>query len=126
MTKIKLYDTTLRDGTQREGISLTIEDKLRIARRLDAFGVAFIEAGFPGFTIDTWHGLVAPAATPKPIIDRLAREVAGVVTDPKIVGHLAGDGYEALGNTPDAFAAMITADVALWAEAVKLVGVGKK
>jgi 2-isopropylmalate synthase len=45
---IQIYDTTLRDGTQREGISLSCEDKLRIARRLDALGVAFIEGGWPG------------------------------------------------------------------------------
>ncbi|MGC3999492.1 MAG: citramalate synthase [Anaeromyxobacter sp.] len=45
---IQLYDTTLRDGTQREGISLSVEDKLRIARRLDELGVAFIEGGWPG------------------------------------------------------------------------------
>jgi 2-isopropylmalate synthase len=45
---IQLYDTTLRDGTQREGISLSVEDKLRIARRLDDLGVAFIEGGWPG------------------------------------------------------------------------------
>jgi 2-isopropylmalate synthase len=45
---IQIYDTTLRDGTQREGISLSVEDKLRIARRLDALGVAFIEGGWPG------------------------------------------------------------------------------
>ncbi len=45
---VQLYDTTLRDGTQREGISLSCEDKLRIARRLDALGVAFIEGGWPG------------------------------------------------------------------------------
>jgi 2-isopropylmalate synthase len=45
---IQIYDTTLRDGTQREGISLSCDDKLRIARRLDALGVAFIEGGWPG------------------------------------------------------------------------------
>jgi 2-isopropylmalate synthase len=45
---IQIYDTTLRDGTQREGISLSCEDKLRIARRLDDLGVAFIEGGWPG------------------------------------------------------------------------------
>ncbi|MEH2138343.1 citramalate synthase [Nostoc sp.] len=43
-----LYDTTLRDGTQREGLSVSIEDKLRIARRLDQLGVPFIEGGWPG------------------------------------------------------------------------------
>ena len=46
--RIDLYDTTLRDGAQREGISLSCGDKLRIARRLDELGVAFIEGGWPG------------------------------------------------------------------------------
>jgi 2-isopropylmalate synthase len=46
--KVRIYDTSLRDGTQREGISLTVQDKVRIARRLDAFGVSFIEGGWPG------------------------------------------------------------------------------
>ena len=48
MTMIQIYDTTLRDGTQREGISLSCDDKLRIARKLDDLGVAFIEGGWPG------------------------------------------------------------------------------
>jgi 2-isopropylmalate synthase len=46
--KLVIYDTTLRDGTQREGISLSCDDKLRIAQRLDALGVAYIEGGWPG------------------------------------------------------------------------------
>lgn len=46
--KIEIYDTTLRDGTQGEGISLSCEDKLRITERLDAFGVDYIEGGWPG------------------------------------------------------------------------------
>ena len=45
---IQIYDTTLRDGTQREGISLSCDDKLRVARRLDELGVTFIEGGWPG------------------------------------------------------------------------------
>ncbi|WP_066379991.1 MULTISPECIES: citramalate synthase [unclassified Anabaena] len=45
---IWLYDTTLRDGTQREGLSVSIEDKLRIAHRLDDLGIPFIEGGWPG------------------------------------------------------------------------------
>jgi len=48
MSEIQLYDTTLRDGTQREGISLSVDDKLRIARRLDELGMAFVEGGWPG------------------------------------------------------------------------------
>lgn len=45
---VAIYDTTLRDGTQREGISLAVSDKLRIAEQLDALGVAYIEGGWPG------------------------------------------------------------------------------
>ena len=45
---VTLYDTTLRDGTQREGMSLSVEDKLRIVAKLDALGIGYIEGGFPG------------------------------------------------------------------------------
>ena len=45
---VVLYDTTLRDGSQREGISFSVDDKLKIARRLDRLGVAYIEGGWPG------------------------------------------------------------------------------
>ncbi len=45
---ITIYDTTLRDGTQREGMSLSVEDKLRIAAKLDLLGVHYVEGGFPG------------------------------------------------------------------------------
>ena len=46
--KVEIYDTTLRDGAQLEGISLTVDDKLRIAEQLDWLGVDYVEAGWPG------------------------------------------------------------------------------
>ena len=46
--KVWIYDTTLRDGAQREGLSLSLDDKLKLARRLDQLGVPFIEGGWPG------------------------------------------------------------------------------
>ena len=48
MDPIEIYDTTLRDGTQGEGVTFSVADKLRIAERLDAFGVHYIEGGWPG------------------------------------------------------------------------------
>ena len=45
---VLLYDTTLRDGAQREGLVLSLQDKLRIARALDEFGMPAIEGGWPG------------------------------------------------------------------------------
>src|ERR1051325_1694652 len=47
---IQLYDTTLRDGSQGEGVSFTVQDKLRVARRLDELGIHYIEGGWPGAT----------------------------------------------------------------------------
>ncbi len=48
MTEIQIYDTTLRDGTQREGISLSVKDKIKIVQKLDELGVDYIEGGWPG------------------------------------------------------------------------------
>ncbi|GIT38564.1 MAG: hypothetical protein Ct9H300mP7_4850 [Verrucomicrobiota bacterium] len=45
---VEIYDTTLRDGTQGEGVSFSVADKLRVAEKLDAFGVHYVEGGWPG------------------------------------------------------------------------------
>ena len=46
--RVQLYDTTLRDGSQMEGISLSVEDKIRITKKLDELGIEWVEGGFPG------------------------------------------------------------------------------
>ncbi|HKA72933.1 MAG TPA: tripartite tricarboxylate transporter substrate binding protein [Xanthobacteraceae bacterium] len=79
----------------------------------------FIESGFPGFHVLTWNGLMAPAGTPKDIIDRLAQEVGKAVRDPSIAERLVRNGVDPLGNSPAEFAAMIAHDMALWDEAIK-------
>ncbi len=48
MQKVDIYDTTLRDGSQREGVSFSVSDKIKIAEKLDEFGVGYIEGGWPG------------------------------------------------------------------------------
>ena len=48
MARISIYDSTLRDGAQAQGISYSVEDKLKIVERLDGLGVSYIEAGNPG------------------------------------------------------------------------------
>src|SRR3972149_3133659 len=47
-SQVEIYDTTLRDGSQGEGINFSVMDKLRIAEKIDAFGVHYIEGGWPG------------------------------------------------------------------------------
>ena len=46
--EVEIYDTTLRDGSQGEGINFSVMDKLRIAEKLDAFGIHYVEGGWPG------------------------------------------------------------------------------
>ena len=50
---VEVFDTTLRDGTQGEGVNLSVQDKLLIAKKLDDFGIDIIEGGWPGSNIDT-------------------------------------------------------------------------
>jgi tripartite-type tricarboxylate transporter receptor subunit TctC len=83
----------------------------------------FAESGYPGFRVLTWNGLMAPAATPKEVTDRIAGEVTRAVRDAKFVERLGGFGVDPLGNSPSEFAAMIVADIALWTEAVKGAGI---
>ena len=63
-SSIRLYDTTLRDGTQREGLSLSVEDKVKIARALDRLGVHYIEGGWPGSNPKDAEFFRRMAATP--------------------------------------------------------------
>ncbi len=82
----------------------------------------FIQAGFPGFKAVSWNGPLAPAATPKKIIDRIAAEIASTVADPTFVAQLSNYGVNPLGNRPEEFAAMISPDIALWGQAVAIAG----
>jgi tripartite-type tricarboxylate transporter receptor subunit TctC len=83
----------------------------------------FAEVGFPGVVITTWNGLMAPAGTPRVIIDQVAREVARAVTEPVVADRLVSNGVDPLGNTPEEFTRLITADISLWAEAIKSAGI---
>jgi len=67
------------------------------------------ESGYPGYDFSSWFGILAPAGTPKPIIDRLQAEVVKALKDPNVQARLAD--YEIFGSTPEEFAAFIKADI---------------
>ncbi len=85
-----------------------------------------IESGFPSLKVLNWVGLMAPAGTPKNIVDRIAGETSRAVRDPKVAALLLANGIEPLGSSPEEFAALIAADVPLWAEAVGGAGLQAK
>jgi tripartite-type tricarboxylate transporter receptor subunit TctC len=84
------------------------------------------ESGYPQYKTLTWNGLMAPAGTPKEIISKISGVISRAGKDPKFVERLTSYGADALGNTPEEFAAMLAADVPLWAEAVKVAGVSEQ
>ena len=79
----------------------------------------FIEAGLEGFVVDSWVGVLAPGKTPRPVVERLQREIAAVLAEPEARERYAVLGIEPSGNTPAEFAAQIRADLARWEKVVK-------
>jgi len=80
------------------------------------------ESGYAGYSVVTWNGLMAPAGTPKPVVDRIAAEFGRAVKEPKFAERLIAYGVDPLGNTPAEFAALIAAEIPLWIEAVNIAG----
>lgn len=72
------------------------------------------EQGLPGFDIDTWYGVLAPAGTPKPIVDMLAKEIDKALADPKIAESLRNLLLVPVGGDPAQFDALINREVAKW------------
>jgi tripartite-type tricarboxylate transporter receptor subunit TctC len=70
------------------------------------------EAGLKGFELNIWYGLLAPAATPKPIIEKLSVEIAKVLALPAVKEQLVSQGMTPFGSTPEQFAALIRTDFA--------------
>jgi tripartite-type tricarboxylate transporter receptor subunit TctC len=80
------------------------------------------EAGVPGFDISTWFGLLAPAGTPAPVIDKWNEAVTRILREPAMRERLAAQGAEAAPTTPQAFGAFIAAELPKYARIVKASG----
>jgi tripartite-type tricarboxylate transporter receptor subunit TctC len=83
----------------------------------------FAEAGVKGVVVVNWYGLVAPRATPRPIIDRLSAEIVKAARSPEMAKRLVAEGSEAVGTTPAEFATFIRAEHAQWSKVIKQGGI---
>jgi tripartite-type tricarboxylate transporter receptor subunit TctC len=79
----------------------------------------FTEAGLPGYEVKSWQGILAPAKTPQPVIDRLSQEIARILSTPDVREHLVTMGAEPFINTPRQFAALINTDMARYAKLIR-------
>ena len=81
------------------------------------------EAGVPGGTVGVWYGVLAPAATPREIVDTLARAIMKIAHSPEMKQRLAEQGAEAVGSTPEAFGKLLREEVVRWTEVVGAAGI---
>jgi tripartite-type tricarboxylate transporter receptor subunit TctC len=81
------------------------------------------ESGMPGFEVGAWQGVMVPAATPKPVIERLNAEINKALQSPDVKAKLAAQGAEPLGSTTAEYGAYVKKEIARWGAVVKASGV---
>ena len=80
------------------------------------------ESGMPGFEVGVWNGLMAPAGTPRPIVDRLNAEIRKALADPELKKRFEAQGFEAVWTPPEKFGALIGSEIGRWAKVVQSSG----
>jgi tripartite-type tricarboxylate transporter receptor subunit TctC len=84
---------------------------------------AIAESGYPGFEALAWNGLVAPAGTPRAVIDKINAEVNAILKLPDVAQKMNAAGFDLIGGTPEDFAKLIAAESARWTPVVKRLGI---
>jgi tripartite-type tricarboxylate transporter receptor subunit TctC len=106
--------SSLREG-QLRGLAVT---SLKRSPNMAEFPTV-AESGFPGYEAISWFGLVAPAGTPTPVINKVHQDAMRIVNDPQMRSKFAALGLDPVGTTPAETAAIIKNDIAKWAKVIK-------
>jgi tripartite-type tricarboxylate transporter receptor subunit TctC len=107
----------LADSNKVRLIAVSSKDRLKQIPQ-----VAAVSEVLPGFEMKTWNGLLAPARTPQPIIDLLAKEIQAIAKEPAVIGKLATFGVEAISTGPAQFVDMLKAERGIYGEAIDAAG----
>jgi len=83
----------------------------------------FKESGISGFEVSTWFGVLVPAGTSKPVINRLHKSFVGALSAPDVRSLLARGGFQVIGSSPEEFGAYIKVEIAKWAKVIKTAGI---
>lgn len=76
------------------------------------------EAGLPGFDTGLWFGILGPASTPKPVVDKISTATNEALKDPGVLAALKVQGFDAIGGSPDDFARFIKSETERWARVI--------
>jgi tripartite-type tricarboxylate transporter receptor subunit TctC len=108
----------IRSGRLRV-LAAASAERNRLLPEVPTFG----ELGYPKVAVSLWYGLLAPAGTPKPVVEKLNREVVKALGSPEVREKLLAQGAEPMPGTPEAFASFMQEEMAKWAPVVKQAGV---
>ena len=108
----------IRSGRLRV-LAAASAERNRLLPEVPTFG----ELGYPKVAVSLWYGLLAPAGTPKPVVEKLNREAARALSSPDVRDKLQAQGAEPMPGTPEAFASFMQEEMAKWAPVVKQAGV---
>jgi tripartite-type tricarboxylate transporter receptor subunit TctC len=111
----------IRAGRLR-GLGITTPERNNAAPEIPTVA----EAGLPGFESTQWYALLAPAGTPKEIVNRLHGEMVKILALPETRQRFAADGADPVGNTPEQFAAYIKSELAKWEKVARNAGIEKQ
>ncbi len=109
----------LAEGGQLRVLGVASRERVGFAPHLPTLA----ESGLPDFEAVQWYGVVAPAKTPRPIVDRLNREINGLLSQPDFAAALARDGAIAQPEMPDGFGKLIASELALWRDVITRAGI---
>ena len=101
--------------------ALGVSSARRVAALPDVPTIA--EAGVPGFDVSTWWGILAPAGTPQPVLERLHKEITAILESPETRKRFELEGAEVAGMKPQGFAAFVTRETEKWTRVVKEAGI---
>ena len=101
-------------GGKTKGFGVSVPNRLAALPDMPSIGEIV-----PGYSADAWHGLLAPAGTPQPVVERLAAETAKVLAIPEIRKRLLDLGLTPIGDTPAQFAATVKSDFDKWGRAIR-------
>jgi tripartite-type tricarboxylate transporter receptor subunit TctC len=106
----------VRSGKLR-ALAVTSRERTRLAPEIPTMS----ESGLPGFELNSWFGLLAPAGTPQAIVNRLQNDIAKFYQQPELRDKLMAQGVEPLVNTPAEFGQQIQYEIAYWAKMFKTI-----
>jgi tripartite-type tricarboxylate transporter receptor subunit TctC len=81
------------------------------------------ESGLPGFAVTSWFGVAAPAKTPRPIVDRLNREIVRALATPELRERIVGMGADPVGNTPEEYTRFVQNEIVKWGKVIRFAGI---